>query len=97
MGTIQTFSVGPGGTLVPQQTVVDDTAIAAGANRQTLLAQASAAMDTLQGYIDQAPVTITTVAQAQTVCRGLQAAVQFEAQALRRLIRLAANQLDSTT
>lgn len=65
-------------------------------NRDDLLAQATAAMITLQGYIDQPDVNVASLAQAQTVCRGLQDAIQFEAQVLRRLIRLAASLLDGT-
>lgn len=79
------------------KTADEITAATASTNHDTLLTQAVTAMATLQGYIDQSPVTVGSLAQAQTVCRGLQQAVQFEAQVLRRLIRLAANQLDGSS
>lgn len=67
------------------------------ANTATLQSSIQTAMAQLQSYIDQAPVTVTTIAQAQTVCRALQQAVQFEAQVLRRLIRLVGDHLDDVT
>lgn len=83
------------GTLASEEVV--DVDVTAPTNLATLRQQAEAALVTLQAQIDQPPVTVTTLAQAQAVCRGLQQAVQFQAQVDRRLIRLALGLLDGTT
>jgi hypothetical protein len=69
---------------------------AAGANDLTIREQAEQALTTLQQQIDAAPVTFTTLAQAQTAMRQLQQAVQFQARVNRRLIRLILGKLDGT-
>lgn len=60
---------------------------------RTLTAEA---LSHLQAIIDTPPVTFSTVAQAQTQVRALQSAVKLQARVLRRLVRLAADQLDGT-
>lgn len=65
-------------------------------NKASLLAAAADAMETLQSHIDAPDVTFTTLTQAQTQVRQLQAAARFQARVLRRVIRLVADRLDGT-
>lgn len=68
-----------------------------------VLEDAAAAQQTLQAQRDAAPVSFTTISQAQTAVRGIQSAVQAQAQieqqVIKRLVavaRLVVGALDST-
>lgn len=81
----------------PTRTVVVDSAKAQQAtNLQTIRDGVTAALATMQAIIDTAQISFTTVAQAQTAMRGLQAQVKDEARVLRRLIRLAVEDYTGT-
>lgn len=58
------------------------------ANQQALRDQATTALANLRTIRDAPPVNVTSLAQAQTVCRQLQTATQAEAATLIRLARL---------
>lgn len=65
-------------------------------NGETIRAQAAAALANLRTIRDAPQVSVTSVAQAQTVCRQLQSGIQSEATALIRLARLLLGQTDGT-
>lgn len=64
--------------------------------RGKIIGLAVQAMAQLQTIINRPQVTFSTIAQAQTAARQIQADVQYEAHVLRRLIRLAGGLLDGT-
>lgn len=88
----QTFSAA--GALLGEQLV--DRDVTEQSNRDTLRQQAAAALANLRTIRDAPQVSVTSLANAQTVCRQLQTAVQAEAAVLIRLGRLALDQLDGT-
>lgn len=63
----------------------------------TLRQQAAAAFANLRTIRDAAPVNVTSIAQAQTVCRQLQTAIQTEAAVIIQMGRLILNQMDGTS
>lgn len=88
----QTFD-GNGNVVSEQVVVVDDTVQV---NDQTIRQQAEAALANLRTIRDAPQVSVTSLAQAQTVCRQLQNAAQAEASVLIRLARLVLARLDGT-
>lgn len=93
--TTQTVETYDKGKLIDTQ-LVTITTTPEQDNDQTLRQQAVAALVNLRAIRDAPQVSVTSVAQAQTVCRQLQAGVQAEANALIRLARLLLGLLDGT-
>ena len=73
-----------------------DAAATAANNDSTLRQQAAGALANLRTIRDAPQVSVTSLAQAQTVCRQLQTAIQSEAAVLIRLGRLILGQTDGT-
>lgn len=71
-----------------------DVAATAETNTATIRQQAAAALANLRTIRDAPQVSVTSLAQAQTVCRQLQSAVQSEATVLIKLGRLLLGQTD---